>query len=178
MAWMPMVPFIGETPRWVRSFLESVLIRAEMAAHNMVFVSACLLVKKDLSGVARSHPAAFPRRDMLAAEAHDDVPTAQELLRRMNGLRALLDNLPTYGRRLLRRIMKRRTGDPRGVRRFRSAKLRQIAARHGLRAALSQGEKRIERPPDKDCVSRQVVDLKIFLPIVGREAKVVVGTVC
>jgi len=82
----------------------------------------------------------------------------------MNALRALLDNLPAYGRRLLRRITKRRMGEARGVRRLRSAHLRRFAARRSLWGAAKRGGRRIERT-DKSCNIHQVIDIKIFLII-------------
>lgn len=144
VAWVSVAPFVGELPRWVRAFLASLVIRAEMAAQNLVFVSACLL--------AREKPGRFVRRglgpisDVEHGVGCDDVPSTRELLRRMHALLTVLEDLSLYGRRLLQRRVPRRRAVRGGVTRKRMAQRRVGRRSPRFERCLIP---RIERPPDR-----------------------------
>ena len=88
-------PLALPLPRWVRAFFEAVVIRAECAAQYVVQASALM---QAVGGVAPT-AGLMPRT---ACEEEDDVPTARDLIRRMEALRDVLENLPRYARRLLK----------------------------------------------------------------------------
>ena len=98
--WMALLGFLSAgpvalpLPRWVRAFFESALIRAECAAQYVVQASALMQASGGL--VAR---APMPRA---AREEEGDVPSVRDLIRRMEALRDLLENLSRSARRLLK----------------------------------------------------------------------------
>ena len=87
-------PLALPVPRSVRTYFETWLIRAECAAQYIFQASALM---QGVGGVAST------KRPMLRSnhEEEGDVPSARALIRRMNALRDLLENLPRYPRRLL-----------------------------------------------------------------------------
>ncbi len=131
-----MGPLRVELPRWMRSFLQTVLIRAEFAAQSLVIVAACVAVK---NGAGGSLPCRAPSvRCSHPTEYADDVPSTLAILRRMRALRALLKDLPRRGLRLLRTARRPRTA------RCQSSVV-VIPELHDWALAA----RRIERPPDK-----------------------------
>jgi len=94
-------PFAVALPRWVRAVFADLLVRAELAAQCLVQVSARLQAG-DRWGFVEDASSSFVPLD--AAGRTDDVPSTAALLRRMRALRRLLQNLPHFGRRLLRRL--------------------------------------------------------------------------
>lgn len=143
--WVLVAPFIGGLPHWMRVFLGSVLTRAELAAQQLIFVSACVQARPGFA-LARSGSVAF---DASGAEdgSTDEVLATKALVRRMKALHVLLEDLPRQGRRLLRRAAKRRScAVADGWRRL--GEERFTVAPCGMRdKALPT--RRIERPPDK-----------------------------
>lgn len=131
--------FVLPLPRSARQFLSSLLIRAELAAHYLLRVSICL--QRD--GDVRSTP--MPVAAPMAEDG--DAPSVQTLVRRMQALRALLENLPHVARRMMRKPRSQRA--PRVV----SRPLLLLIERTALTAApalsLPKGcAPRAERPPD------------------------------
>ena len=94
-------PLAVPLPRWVRAIFADLLVRAELAAQCLVQVSARLQAGHRW-GVVEAAPSSFA--PIAAAFRDDDVPSTASLLRRMGLLRRLLQNLPRFGRRLLRRV--------------------------------------------------------------------------
>ena len=88
-----------------RMFLGSVLSRAELAAQQLVFVSASMQARPGFTWV-RSETLAFDDNNV-ASSSGDDALATKALVRRMRALHALLEDLPRRGRRLLRRQAKR-----------------------------------------------------------------------
>jgi len=129
-------PVALPVPCWVRAFFETLVIRAEMATKNLVRVSACLQVTGGVM-VAASQPRACSDQGMV-------VPSAQDLLRRVNTLRDRLENLSCVARRLL------------CVRMIAGAAFDFSAPSHLFaapkRVAMTRADwvlPRVERPPDK-----------------------------
>lgn len=96
LAFVSHLPAVSMVPRWVHSYVASVLIRAESAAASLVFVSACVLF-----GPAAGSSMDRPSR--LFADGHDDGACIENLLRRIAALRAVLKDLPRYAKRLVQR---------------------------------------------------------------------------
>jgi len=94
-------PLAVPLPRWVRAVFADLLVRAEFAAQCLVRVSARLQAGERwaVAGASRS---AFV--GLATANCADDIPSTTALLRRMRALRRLLQDLPRFGRRLLRRL--------------------------------------------------------------------------
>lgn len=86
------LPAVSMVPQWVRSYVASVLIRAESAAANLVFVTACVLF-----GPTAGSPTDHSSRLF----AKGDDKSIENLLRRIAALRAVLEDLPRYARRLV-----------------------------------------------------------------------------
>lgn len=143
-------PIALPLPRWARAFFDTLLIRAELAAHYLLSASAALQAKRGglvFRGCGPERFCDFEGR--IAEDGCDYVPSAEDLRKRMIALRDLLKNLHRVARRLLRK----RTGEgmmrprkaARSVRWTREAKRprQSLAAKRGWIAP------RIERPPDK-----------------------------
>ncbi len=133
-------PLAVPVPCCVREFFESVLIRAECAAHYLVQASASMQAGGGLiASACMSHA---------VRNGQGEVPSAQDLLRRMAALREVLENLPRIARRLLKvRII---AGDAFDW----STPLSAPPMRGGL--AMGGGDwtlPRVERPPDKSAPS-------------------------
>lgn len=97
-------PIAPAWSRWVRSFVFSVLERAEAAAQSLVLAQACLIARSNGCDVDRARLAQRHIRAMTVSDA-DDVPSLADLRRRIVALRALLKDLPRRSRRLLRRVI-------------------------------------------------------------------------
>ncbi len=98
------VPVVSMMPQWIRSYALSILVRMEAAAECLVIVSARLLNQK-MPGVFdfdRAVPAPYP--DFAA----DEVISNEALLSRIAALKAVLEDLPRYAKRLIRRLEKQR----------------------------------------------------------------------
>jgi len=162
--------FVLPLPRWVRGFFDTLLTRAEFAAQCLVSASACLQ-----GGGHRRDFGESERRSF--SHAKGDVPSSQTLLRRMEALRGLLENLSRYA---LRQIAFRHKSPPYDWKRD---------GWRGDDVALVSKSKwlapQIERPPDQDgtdflakqdWIVRMNTTMAIpsSLPISGREAKAVV----
>ncbi len=94
-------PLTLALPRWARSFLHDMLIRAENAAQCLVLVSARLQTK-DAWALTGGLPSAFV--PVHPCDTANNIPSAPELIRRMKTLRRLLQDLPRRERRLLRKV--------------------------------------------------------------------------
>ena len=95
LAFVSHLPAVSMVPSWVRSYVTSVLVRAEAAVASLVFVSACVLFD-------RAAVFSMDRPSWLSADEHDDDPGIENLLRRITILRAVLADLPRYAKRLVR----------------------------------------------------------------------------
>jgi len=163
--WLAVVEIVSvgplrlELPGWARSFLLSLLIRAEFAAQCLVLVAASLAVK---NGSAKRHPAPLPFVKPVGCA--DDVPSTEMLLRRMRSLRALLNDLSRHGARLLKKRAKR-SRPVRGS--------RVVFAAPCLRD-WALADRRIERPPDKCRMSGLPILLKSLPFETEREVNVLV----
>lgn len=144
--WMPFAPFVGDAPRWLRSFLGALVTRAEFAAQSLVIVSARLQAQngRGILVMAQSRSFAFANVD---ASRFGDVPSSKALAHRMRALRALLEDLPRAGHRFLRRCEDRRTAQASDAARPFEREPFALSPERLLRAAPF--ERRIERPPDK-----------------------------
>jgi hypothetical protein len=135
-------PLAVPLPRSVRAVFADLLIRAELAAQYMVYVSARLQARGEVAKIFAQSPRLFP-----VALAVDEVPSTAALLRRMRALRRLLWDLPRRGRRLLRHLRLKAMG--------RAAKP-DASARSATDLTLPQWiAPCVEHPPDKDHASRQ-----------------------
>lgn len=140
--WMAVLGFLSAgplalpLPRWVRGFFEDLLIRAELAAHYMLRASVRIQFQHAWIGTdARRGPAPHGRSS--------DVPSVTDLLRRMNTLCDVLQNLSRHARRLLR-ISKATDG----VFDF-SRPCLALEQDKSNRIDIEWQRPRIERPPDK-----------------------------
>ena len=148
--WLPVAPFVGELPRWLRSFLGSLVTRAEFAAQSLVFVSARLQAQNGLGEWIGPQPDAFAV-DEANGWISDGVPSTGALLRRMKALRALLDDLPRAGRRLWRRCKKRQPSLLRAGAWSRDEELFPVAQNEARwKKSIAR---RLKRPPDKSHLS-------------------------
>ena len=148
--WLPVAPFVGELPRWLRSFLGLLVTRAEFAAQSLVFVSARLQAQSGLGEWIGPQPDAFAV-DETNGWILDDVPSTGVLLHRMKALRALLDDLPRAGRRLWRRCKKRQPSLLRVGAWSRDEEWFPVA-RNGV-CRKKSFKRRLKRPPDKSHLS-------------------------
>jgi len=129
-------------PLHVRSFVWSILSRAELAAANLVIAQAGVFATLSRNEVDRArlfHCAAI--RNAHAPE-RDVIPALTILRRRLRILRNILEHLPHHGMRLLRRAA-----------RHRKARIRQPRADYALSRVPTLDDMRlvldrVERPPD------------------------------
>jgi len=95
--WIAVLRFLSGAPFSVpcslRQFFASLVIRAELAAQYLVTVSVRLQ-----GGNSQARTGPKPDR----ALGGDDVPSVEDLMRRMAALCDLLENLPRAARRLIR----------------------------------------------------------------------------
>ena len=94
-------PFAVPLPRWVRAVFADLVVRAEFAAQCLVRVSARSQAGDYCAVIEDSR---FSIVHLDTGDRADDVPSTAALLRRMKALRGLLQDLPRFGRRLLRRL--------------------------------------------------------------------------
>ena len=129
-------PLAVPLPRWVRAFFETLLIRAEYAAQDLVRVSTYLQANSGLVD-----PVGLPRP---CSEPNEDVPSALELIQRMKALRDVLEDLPRHARRLLRVLKTDELA-------FDFAAPPRLALGRDRLGAIGMGwiAPRVERPPDK-----------------------------
>ncbi len=106
--WLAVVAFLSAAPispawtLWVRSFLSSVLARAEAAAQCLIFVEARRIAQARGGEV---DPAWLSQRHFELLSVCDGTPPSLAVLRRrLVALRGLLNSLPRRGLRLLRRM--------------------------------------------------------------------------
>ncbi len=137
LAFVSVLPVASVMPVRVRAYVASVLDRAEAAADCLVIVAASLLFGYRMP----------PENDLpmpLNAERMDERDVSAEcLLQRIVALKTVLENLPRYAKRLVRRC-----AEPREERSFELS----VMAFCGLKDALRAGQlllPRVERPPDK-----------------------------
>ena len=129
-------PVALPVPRWVRAFFDRLLIRAELATQFLV--RAVALSQATDALVA---PAPFLRA---RGQQAVDVPSAQTLLRRMNALRNVLENLSRSARRSL--AVQNRIGE--AINFAAPSRLAPMRDRVGT-VGVEWTRPRIERPPDK-----------------------------
>lgn len=145
VAFLSAAPFSCAVTRWVGEFLFSVLSKAEAAAQSLVFVQARLLAARSGGRVDSACLRDFRLRD--TGKDEPDLALAT-LRKRLDALRALLEDLPRSGARLLRRAEKR-ARRLLGTERERPA-LPSPATLDGAALCIWRlATLRIERPPDK-----------------------------
>ncbi len=109
VAFVSTVPFSCACRRWFCVTVQSILMRAECAAQNLVIAQAVVLACR--SDVPLAPRALFPAlgvpRDHVFPSV-DAVYSLPMLQRRLKVLRALLSDLPRHGLRLLRRALAKR----------------------------------------------------------------------
>jgi len=133
-----LAPAVSMLPQWARSFVASVLVRAEAAAHNLVIVAACGLLRTRATGLANG--VSFPSLPFAALP--ENGASGDVLLRRITLLRAVLKDLPRHANRMIARMMKSKS-EPREA----SPDWNFSA---GILVMLDAPNlARIERPPDK-----------------------------
>ena len=137
---MSRFPAVSRLPEWVRASVLSVLIRAELAAHHLVIATASLQLREQ-SSVSL---VGLRFQPLLVKASPRDDDCAEQLLRRIMSLRAVLSDLPKQAERLLRRLIKRR----RGSCVQKNCAGRETACDDTLHPEPAFDE-RLDRPPDK-----------------------------
>lgn len=135
---LSLAPAVSMLPRWVRSYVASVLVRAESAVHSLVIVAACGLLRAQTSGA--SVGLSFPSLPIEALP--EETPSTAALFHRIKMLQAMLGDLPRQAERMVARMMKRES-EPRE----RSRAWDLFAEEFGTTDTPVAA--RIERPPDK-----------------------------
>lgn len=138
-----LAPALSMVPQWVRAHMASVLVRAELAAENMVIVAAYVMTRTQVS--------VAPVPSVWSQELCDGRLSTVRLLRRIATLRAVLENLPRAAQRLLKRLEKARR------------KSREDTPVHGWDwgAAIASSQSAVfdareDRPPDKRHPARRL----------------------
>lgn len=158
--WFAIVGFLSlgplrvELPRWLRAFLASLLIRAELAAQNLICVAACVAANKGMGQSAAPRVASLPY--VKPNDSDDTVPSTQALIRRMKALRGLLENLSRHGLRMLRRRA--------GTKSKRARAVWPIGCEHSLSRDQALADPRIDRPPDKARRDERAGDCLLIAP--------------
>ena len=140
-------PAVSLMPRWVQSYVASLLERLESAAHSLVIVTACGVLRRQ--GMRSMGGLSFPPLPVRALT--EDASSCAALLRQINQLRAVLEDLPRHAKRMIRRMLR-----PKAKPRVPSV-YRDVCAGI-LVVADAPIVERIERPPDK----RQRADVMDF----------------
>jgi len=131
-------PAVSLLPRWVRSYVASLLVRVDSAVHSLVIVAACGLLRQQ--SLVSSSGLSFP--PLMRAVSTDGALSSAELLHRIRQLQAVLEDLPRYAKRLIARMMKSKA-EPREPLVYGESVSGALVAAEAPLAA------RIERPPDK-----------------------------
>ena len=97
LALVSQMPVVSLVPRWVCAYASSVLSRAEAAANSLVFVVACVLFGNRAAAVPMDRP------PLVSEALPENSPSIDGLMRRIAALRAILNDLPRYARRLVKR---------------------------------------------------------------------------
>jgi len=141
LAWMALVvvliahaPAGSLVPQWVRSSVAALLVRVEAAATSLVIVAA-----RVFCGHRVDWPLAVDSLHLGEFPPEEDVP-AERLLHRIKALRAVLNDLPRYAKRLVKRLTRSRTAKPTGTPSVDSGDSPPMIALF---------VSRIKRPPDK-----------------------------
>ena len=87
-------PVVSMLPRWVRLHVSSVLMRSEVASQSLVYVAACVYF---------GHRGDWPGMPTQVEAVPEDGFSSEVLLRRIAALRAVLQDLPRYAKRLMTR---------------------------------------------------------------------------
>jgi len=139
-------------PRWICSYFDTLLIRAELAAQCLVQASVCLQSGR---GDVVSAPPPVRRQT-------GDVPSLETLLRRMVALRNLLETLP---RTALERTVSNEKPSPYDWRCHKPK-----ADERGRPLLRQWFAPRLARPPDIRGLIGKTNGSKNSLPVSGREA--------
>jgi len=147
IAVLSVAPFSMNCRRHVRGWVFSFLTRAESAAQALVIAQAAVVARR--RGLRFASQSFFGSGEKPVAEpalSDELLPSFGALRQRLRALRALLENLPRRGLRLLRRVIGERAGqgDERAV-------FYCDPPLHAFRLATDP----IERPPDKGSVLRR-----------------------
>ena len=157
-------PFALPLPRWFRAFLDTLLIRAELAAHYLLVASAKMQAKCRgvvFDGFRQDTVSRFEGR-LSDFGSERDAPSSEALRRRLVALRTLLKNLHSEARRLMQKPT-----SGRGTRARKSAPSVQ-STRYRLATVGQQWvAPRLERPPDREAVSPIALDFDV--PSRGRD---------
>ena len=147
LAFVSVAPFSSALSRFVGGAILSLLPRAEMAGRCLVIVQARLIAAR--IGLRIDHDQVSDYFTRIGSEGDDSVALSA-LRDRLEALRALLEDLPRHGLRLLRRIEKRAR---RSKRRVPRSMPRPDTVSFGVFGAWRLVATRIERPPDKTTAS-------------------------
>jgi hypothetical protein len=161
---LSVAPLSHRASHWIAGNVASILSRAELAARYLVIVQARLLAVRHDSRLEQEDLLDYGLRTGGFRQRDESLGALRE---RLDALRAVLEDLPRYGLRLLRRAEKQ-------VRRLSRAKRQSTPHPDSRDAETLCAQKisgsRIERPPDKS--APKVLN---FLPPSGfrREVKAV-----
>ena len=130
-------PAVSLMPRWVQSYVASLLERLESAAHSLVIVTACGVLRRQ--GMRSMGGLSFPPLPVRALT--EDASSCAALLRQINQLRAVLEDLPRHAKRMIRRMLRPKAE--------RCAPSVYGGACASVLVVAEAPIARIERPPDK-----------------------------
>ena len=138
LGFVSLAPAVSLLPRWARSYVASVLVRAESAVQSLVYVTACGVLRER----ALTSPVGLSFPSLPTAALPEDEPSTAALLHRIKVLRSVLEDLPRHAKRMIARLIK-----PESKPRTPSQDwkiLVEVSATADAPIAA-----RIERPPDK-----------------------------
>lgn len=155
-------PFQGALPRWVQSFIHSILRRAEEAAQCLVTVTVWVLTKNGVtvpsSSVQRSARAENTGDDAapedgrgdeeLPKASPDDLLPTDSLRQRMQAMQDMVEDLPGHALRLMRKRAGQRIAKHPTVM-FSDDRTRDLIQAFGGIQRIRLLTPRIERPPDR-----------------------------
>ena len=97
-----LAPAVSMLPQWVRSYVAALLVRIEAGVQSLVIVAACGLLRQQ----AAVSPVGLTFPDLAGSTLPEDGGSTEALLRRIEALRAMLEDLPRHAKRLIARLMK------------------------------------------------------------------------
>jgi len=144
-----LAPAVSMLPRWIRSYVASVLFRAESAVQSLVIVAACGVLRDRATGSLTG--LSFPPLPIAALP--EGASSSAALLRRIRVLQAVLEDLPRHAKHMIARMTKPKS-EPR------EPSVGWDAPVGILIPAVEPIAARIARPPDKRrCPSTLMIGL-------------------
>jgi len=148
LALVPLAPAVSMVPRWIRSYVSSVLARMESAADGLVIVSAYLLFRHRAAAALAARPIDPPHVEVIP----EDGFSVDHLLSRISALRAKLNNLPRHARRLIQRCSEKEVSPSR---------IPFLIAPEDFATDQAVRSARIDRPPDKGIRFEKALELPL-----------------